>query len=190
MNTVVNRYSADRTALLSVSVIQDFDRFRIICGSVSISVLCPHSVKNDILRLQGNLRSGDQDFLYIVFLTSRKGIFTFRPAPAHKQLLVAAGKILVLRQRDDLAFFNIGSLCRNSPISTVQVITEGIGLQHIGHIITIFIIAPYCINGYIPIGKGDFRDCRGFFVLPAEYLVHCLWCPSDKYHVFAVHTGM
>ena len=44
MDAIVGRYATDRAALLSVSVIQNFDRFHIICGSVSVSVLCPHSV--------------------------------------------------------------------------------------------------------------------------------------------------
>ena len=81
--------------------------------------------------------------------------------PAHKDFIRISCKSLHLCQFNLGVLFYARYLCRCNFVAAVEVIGEGIGLQHIRCSVVILIIAPCGVNFLICRSKGNLSDrCR------------------------------
>ena len=134
--------------------------FQIVRRIIPIAVSRPHGVEGHILRLDSILcsRCNQELFQILLFRLRRERGFMLCHAPAHKDLIGVSGEVLLRCQCDLGVLRNACHLCRSIPTAAVEVIGEGIGLQHVGCSVVILVIAPCGVNRLICRFKGNLCD--------------------------------
>lgn len=127
----------------------------------------------------------DEVLLSLVALRGGKD-FALCATPANEKTAVLR-KVLFLAYWHLRMLFYIFLRFRHFAPAAVQIVRKGIGLQHIGRVVTVFVITPGGVNRLVGTAEGDLGDRCRCGVRATKNRIRLRFSPADKDNLLTIH---